>query len=43
MSLSPRTGTLRHVSIRTRLIVAFGALILLLAATAGLGAWRLST
>src|SRR5687767_11555573 len=41
MSLSPRTGTLRRVSIRTRLVIAFGALILLLATTAGLGAWRL--
>ena len=41
MNLSPRTSVLRSVSIRTRLVVAFGALILLLAATAGLGAWRL--
>ncbi|WP_332827733.1 methyl-accepting chemotaxis protein [Ramlibacter sp.] len=39
--LSPRTAMLRSVSIRTRLVVAFGALILLLACTAGLGAWRL--
>jgi methyl-accepting chemotaxis protein len=41
MSLSPRTSMLRNVSIRTRLVVAFGALILLLGCTAGIGAWRL--
>jgi methyl-accepting chemotaxis protein len=41
LSLSPRTSLLRRVSIRSRLVVAFSALILLMACTAGLGAWRL--
>jgi methyl-accepting chemotaxis protein len=41
-SPSPRGRIARLVSIRLRLVTAFGALIVLLAATAAIGAWRLS-
>ncbi|MDB5958166.1 methyl-accepting chemotaxis protein [Ramlibacter sp.] len=36
------TGAVRLLTIRARLILAFGSLILLLAAMAGVGAWRLA-
>jgi methyl-accepting chemotaxis protein len=43
MNTESRSGGLaRRISIRSRLIAAFGALILLLAAMAGVGAWRLA-
>ena len=37
-----RGGFVRRISVRTRLVLAFGALIVLLAAMAGAGAWRLA-
>ena len=42
MPASPKRGALRALSIRDRLILGFGLLIILLAAASGAGAWRMS-